>query len=325
MKTSAVLNRSIFLALAIGIGSAYLQPAEATPEKTFDQALAAIKANEPDELFALLPPSYQKDIDEVVAGFAGKMDSEIWEQGRRILQRVANLAKTKRALLIEMATQNKTEEVDPAEVGASIDSFSSLFGQLAGGPAADLQRLKQGNIKELLATQGRQLMQAAEKASKAAPAPNAKQNNPWKRADETKIEMVSIDGNTAAVKVTVKDESDVIQMTKVEGRWIPAEMATDWQEQMAKTKDAIAKMDYTTPEGQQKKMQAMMMLGMVDMVVGQIEQANTAQEIQNSLMGLMMMGGGMGAGAGAGAGGMGPGGAPVAPGGAMPGMPPPVE
>lgn len=291
MRVSRGLKHS-FIMTAIAAGFITLIPqVHAGPDKTFSQAMKAIENNRPDEIFAMLPPSYQQQIDEIVTGFAGKMDMELWQQGRKIAQKVAGLTTSKRDLMIEIAMKDREEDFDKAELAASIDAFGQMLGMFANGPISDLQRLRQGKVQDLLATEGRKIMQTMEKASKVAPTPQAQEANFWEKARQTKVATEAIEGDNATLKVTVgKDLVESIEMVKIENRWIPAEWAEDWQEMFDGAKEGIAAIDFTSPEGQQKKMQSMMVMGMLNMAVGQLEQAQTADDLQSALMGLMMMG-----------------------------------
>lgn len=300
MSISRELKHSfIITAIAAGVISLLLPQAQAGPDKTFTAAMKAIESNQPDQIFAMLPPSYQKQIDEIVTGFAGKMDMELWTQGRAIAQRVAGLATSKRDLMIEIAMKDREDDFNQEELGASIDAFAQMLGLIANGPITDLQRLRQGNVQQLLATEGRKIMQTMEKASKVAPTQQAQEANFWEKARQTKVETESISGDNATLKITVgKDLVESVDMVKIEDRWIPSEWAADWQEMFDGAKEGIAAIDFTSPEGQQQKMQTMMAMGMLNMVVGQLEQAKTAEDLQSALMGLMMMGS-MGFGGGA--------------------------
>jgi len=72
--------------------------------------------------------------------------------------------------------------------------------------------------------------------------------------------MVSRDGDQATLRMTAPDEEpEDVQLTRVEGRWVPSEMAADWDVKVAAAKEK-ARYDYDE-ELAQGKVQAMVLIG----------------------------------------------------------------
>ena len=116
------------------------------------------------------------------------------------------------------------------------------------------------------------------------------------------VELISTKGDNAVIKVTPPtdctnpDGGDCggpkeIKMTKVEGKWIPADMAADWANSIA---DAKAKIDMMNPEMMaQQKPQIMGMLAMIDGPLSQISNASSQEEFNAAIGGIMSLMGGM--------------------------------
>ena len=85
-----------------------------------------------------------------------------------------------------------------------------------------------------------------------------------------------------------------MQLTRVEGRWVPSDMAKDWDQNVAEARQKLAAV--TDEEVQQGSMQAMMMIGMVDGVLAELETVETTEEFEQALQGLLgpFLGGMMG-------------------------------
>jgi hypothetical protein len=125
--------------------------------------------------------------------------------------------------------------------------------------------------------------------------------------------LVLSDYTNAVVSIVASDELQATLLTsipgqvpqeqvftKIEGRWVPMEMANGWAAQMA---EATASLEAISPESvASQKPQMMGILTMIDGVLTQIAAAETQEQFDQSLqgammplMGLMMMGQGLGA------------------------------
>jgi hypothetical protein len=107
---------------------------------------------------------------------------------------------------------------------------------------------------------------------------------------------VSREDDVATVRISAPGEDpEEISLTLVEGRWVPTDMAQDWDANMAEAKQEIA--DITEEQMVEGKMQAMMMFGMADAALDQLAVVNSTEELEQALQGLMgpLMGMGPGA------------------------------
>ena len=93
------------------------------------------------------------------------------------------------------------------------------------------------------------------------------------------------------------DDTETLDMVKVENAWIPQGMAEDWSRAIEKAREGIGQIDFTTEEGKAMKIQAMTMFGLVDSFITQIEGAKTKEEISGifsatmgQVVGIMMGG-----------------------------------
>jgi hypothetical protein len=62
-----------------------------------------------------------------------------------------------------------------------------------------------------------------------------------KKMADVKVKVVKVEGDKAELEVTMGGETKPAKMTKVEGRWIPSELADDWKKNMAEAKADIEK------------------------------------------------------------------------------------
>ena len=161
---------------------------------------------------------------------------------------------------------------------------------------SSLDTIKTIDWETYIATTGRELMNLAAEKSKAN-GDDTFDREFAQTLKQTEVEVVSRDGDTATLRMTAPGEDpEEVQLTRVEGRWVPSEMATDWDQNIADARQKIAAV--TDEEIQQGSMQAMMMIGMVDGALTQLETIETAEEFDQALQGILgpFLGGMMGAG-----------------------------
>jgi hypothetical protein len=274
--------------------------AQATPEAAVKEFKDAVEAGKATQVIALLPPSYVKDASGLVHEFAGKMDPEIWGKLRTTLGSAAGALGSKASLLVDMSAKDAEEPVS-AEVKAvrakALGEAMGAVAQLMKHDITSLERLKTVDAdtfaREIsgVFAKSTEAMKSME-SDTAAPKPMEFKVLKSEKLENGNVELTFADEDGA--------EGETEEFKQVEGRWIPAEMADGWADSMKEARDGLKKLDFTTPEGQTNKAQAMMMLGMFEPMIQQIGQAQSAEQLQgmfgSMLMPLMMMGGSMGGG-----------------------------
>jgi len=267
-----------------------------TPDGTVTYVANQLAAGNPGVVWDALPASYQQDINEITREFAGKMDPEVWAKTFAVVRKAAVVLQDKKDLfmgsqMMQMAQDNQDE------IAQNWDVVTTAMSTFAGSELSDLENLKSMDWGKFLNTTGAQMMEIAKKAS-ADTEENAYENEFVAKVKGMKTEVVESSGDTAKLKITApEEEAEEVELTRVEGRWVPSELAEDWDENMKEARESLAEM---TPEQMaQQKMQIMMGVGMAEAFVDQIAQAQTSEQLDQMLQGLMgnLMGGMMGGGA----------------------------
>lgn len=296
MKYSRIITgASIGVCVAVVAGCGGSKPTAAkTPDAVVLQVTKAISDNQPQVLFQALPDSYQKEINSVVSDAATKMDSEIWKEGRGLIQSVLAIAKSKKELILN--TQMLANNPDKEALNQSWDQGVDVLSTLLDSDFANLDQLRKGNVAKLLAGSGSEIMKKAAKVYSSQP---DQTDNILAKIKGIKATIVSQEGDTAKVSIETEGEpSEEVDFVRVEGKWIPKDLADGFATQIAETRENLAKLDFTTEEGKAVKTQILGQIAMVKTLLVQAEAAKTSQELDGMLMGLMMglMGGGMGGG-----------------------------
>jgi hypothetical protein len=278
-KILTVTSIGVCLAIVSGCGGA-----EKTPDAVVLQVTKAINDNQPQVLFQALPDSYQKDINSLVSDAAKKMDGEIWTEGRGLIQSILTIAKTKKELILN--TQMLASAPDKEALNKSWDESIGVLTMLLDSDLADLDQLRKGNVANLLADSGSKIMKKAAELYASQP---DQADNILKKISGIKATVVSQEGDSAKVKIETEGETpEEIDFVRVEGKWIPKDLADGFATQIAEIRENLAELDYTTEEGKATKTQILGQIAMVKTVLEQAEAAQTSADFDGILMGLMM-------------------------------------
>ena len=288
MKT---LLRSAFAA-ALCAGLALSSRADAPSAADLQAAAAAHAAlsgalvqGDLGTIWKALPASYKSAATDAVKGFAGKMDPAVWKVGQEAALQIAATVVKQNALIVGMGDDAPVpggEGLTDEEKKAFLVKTGAKLGAVSR--AATLEKLAAGDLQGLLDTPALTMKGVTDAvADIALPKYTASANE---------------DGSVTMTNSGNPEDKD--RMVKVEGVWIPEDVADAFKEKDA-WKAAVEKMK---PLDEATKQQATMMLGMLKGVAQNAGKATTADEFQGAimqgLMPLMMMGGAMGGGLGGG-------------------------
>ncbi len=258
-----------------------------TPDGAMRNMQQAVVNSQPDQLFKALPASYQSDINALVADAATRMDAELWNESTALLLQVVGLLKSKRDLLLASPMMASVPNKD--DVAKNWDNGVALLHALVNSEFTNIERLRQGNVAGLLAKDGGALMGKITSLMESSES-SAEAGKELAKLKAMKVSVVSTGADTAVVKAeTPGEEPETIEMVKVEGVWIPKDMATGFKDGIAEARKNLAQIDFTSEEGKQKKTMAMMQMGMVKPMLAQLEAAKTQEDLQAVFGGVMMM------------------------------------
>ncbi len=266
------------------------------PDDAILQVRDSIVENKPEAAFEMLPPSYQADINSVVADAAKRMDEEIWNQGVGILQQVTRILESKRDLIL--STEAMSSVPNPEDLKKNWKQGVSVLQAIVRSDFTNLERLQQGDVGKLLSESGAKIMASATDLM-ASSEQAAEAEAELDKIRNMTATVVSQEGDTAVVKVdTEGEEPEELEMVRVEGRWIPKDMADGFKEGIAEMRENLAGLDFSSEEGQQQKTMILAQMGGIKSMLDQLENAKTKEELEGIFGGLMMgimgaMGGGM--------------------------------
>ena len=272
-----------------------------TPDATVAALRDALTTGDIPQLSSFLPASYQSDITGIVQTFAGKMDSDLWTAGRSLLKTAGDTLGPKAAILADLATADGAAAIsaeDKAKIATSLGAFLKGVSAFASSDATTLDALKGGSFATIEKAIMSLFPKNAIDTALLAVATTQGENNP--RAELLKMLTIASKKtlDNGDVELTTAD-NDTVTLRQVDGCWLPADMADGWTEFVNGARTAISSIDFSSTEGQQTKMQALMFLPMIQSMIQQLGAANTADELKTKFQTMLggFMGGGMGGGA----------------------------
>ena len=266
-----------------------------SPDGTVRAVAEGLADRHPEVLWQALPPTYHKDITELTHAFAERMDPAVWEATFALGSRTAGLLRDKKDIILASSMAEAAGE-EREQIEGGWDEMVSMFDSFFSSGVSSLDTLKTIDWEQYIATTGKDLMDLAAEKSKAD-GDDTFDREFTQKLRQAEVEVISNEGDSATLRMTAPDEEpEEMQLTRVEGRWVPTDMAKDWDKNVAEAKAKLAAL--TDEEMQQGSMQAMMMIGMVDGVLAQLETVETAEEFDQAIEGLLgpFLGGMMGPG-----------------------------
>ena len=257
---------SAFLALVPVLTIVAATPAEKSAEAAARQYADCFKSGRVAEAYAMLPASYQKDIVTVATSFGAKMDPEIWSEACGIVGTLADVALAKADLVTAMILE-KTPTASKTEVSGAVVKSATALKSLSAKLTLDM--IKSGNIKKIVSLPE---MSAVGAVSKLAG-----------EADDTAAVIGAKELADGSVKVSFKNAKGVVEETpfvKVEGSWVPKDMADGWKEGVTEAKKNIGSMKIDA----NMKQQLLSMSPMIKMGLAGAKNATTKEQFQQSLM-----------------------------------------
>lgn len=277
------------------------QPAElaipADPAAAMEAIAKGLASGNGGILWKAMPASYQGDVNELAKLAATKVDAEIYNKSFFFIGRLAEVANKQKEFILntELGGPQPAEEI--AKIDEAWPSIMGFVNSIANSSIASTDGLQGFDGQEFFDTTVSELIKYSEGMSAVSDG-----EIPLSAYSGVSVKALESTDTTATLEMTGPEgDVEVEDFVKVEDRWVPAEMASEWTTTMA---DAHAQLEAINPEQmEQSKPQIMGVIAMLDGVLTQIEAAETQEQFDQALqgammpiMGLMMMqGGGMGA------------------------------
>ncbi len=254
-------------------------PPARTAEKVVEDVAQQISAQKPQVLWEALPPSYRKDVEDIVHELAGKMDKELWNRGFGLSGKVLAVLKAKKDLLLAGKLFGDSS-VDAAKLSDNWDAVVGLAEIIAKSELADLEKLKRLDVNKFLTGTGASLMGKLNDLSKIDR--DEKIRTAFDRLKGVKTTLVRSQKDAAVVKIEIPGEvSWEMPFVKVEGKWIPKTLADQWK---TKINEARKELDgFSASLSAEEKQRALGMMTSIDGILEQMLAAKTVKDLESAM------------------------------------------
>jgi len=275
-------------ALVMAAVAVAAQPAFAglpdSPDGTVREVLKQLADRHPEVLWQALPASYQQDITEVTHAAANKVDAEFWKAIFDLGNKATGVLRDKKEFFLSSSMMNAAGD-EKARIEGNWDAVVVMLDGFFTSDFSNLETLRSMDWERFLSTTAVDIMDGMSELQSQ----NESGKTPADMVEtlrNTTVEKVSQDGDNATVRITAPGEDpEEVPMTRVEGRWVPSDMADDWESNMAEAKENIA--NVTDEQMAQAKMQSMMIFGMVGAALDQLAATTTQEEFDQAIQGLI--------------------------------------
>ncbi len=242
----------------------------------------AIVEGKPEVFWLSLPPTYQKDVSDLLSKFADKMDVEIWNTTFSVVQTATSLVKDKKEIFAELVE----EKMEDPEAG--IEAAADLLDIIVSSDLGELSALEKLDVEKFLADEGARLFQQFNVLMKTTPQSDqyTEELQAWlKDMEGTKIATDSIEGETATVLLQIGEQQPKrLTLVKVEEKWLPKDMVDEWPSFIQQANDSMDEMDEQIDDEQRQM--AVTMLNGVEELLEQLSDAGSKEE----MLGIAMQG-----------------------------------
>jgi hypothetical protein len=229
-----------------------------------------------------MPTSYQTDINAIAQLAGSKVDPEIYDKSFGLFGRFAEVADKQKSFILntklggELAAEQiaEIEAAWPSIIGFIQTIVTSSISSSAGLRAFDGQGFSEQTLPALF------------KYSNDLAA-ISKEENPFGSLEFDRLKTIENADTAAVIEITFTNgDVETEDFIKVENRWVPTEMATNWSTQIADTKKKLEAI--SSEEIAKNKPQLMGMITMLDGILKQLEKAETQEQFDQALRGAMM-------------------------------------
>jgi hypothetical protein len=246
-----------------------------SPEGTVLAFAEAVQGDHAEDIWKFFPESYQRDINEITATFAEKMDPAVYDQAFAIVMRAVEVLDDRKDIVLASETFKSTG-ADADEIREGLSNAQFFTDTLKASKIATLEGLGSADWEQFLATTGNTLI----KHAKTIEAEGGE--NPLDDLDSLKVETVDIADDRATLRISSeKHKPEDVKMVRVEGRWVPAEMADEWAQGIEEARQNLAEITPETMAAQ--KTQIMMFFGMANGLIEQIASLQTPEEFDAAI------------------------------------------
>jgi hypothetical protein len=233
-------------------------------------------------LWHAMPSSYQADVNAIAKLAGAKVDPEIYDKSFGLVGRFAQIADKQKSFILNTKLGGELAAEQIAEIEAAWPSIIGFIQTIVTSSISSSEGLRAFDGQGF----SEQTLPALFKYSNDLAA-ISKEENPFGSLEFDRLKTIENAGTAAVIEITFTNgDVETEDFIKVENRWVPTEMATNWSTQIADTKKKLEAI--SSEEIAKNKPQLMGMITMLDGILTQLEKAETQEQFDQALRGAMM-------------------------------------
>lgn len=255
-----------------------------TPDGTVRVVLDGLVQHHPEVGWRVLPGSYQQDVTDLSREFADTVDPAVFDRAVAVARKGVVVLQGKKDLILSSRYLEQSP-VDAASVDAIWEASVYMLDALLASDLTDLETMREIDVEALLSTTGTAIMDSASEmpAESDETVSFAERVAAW---EQTEVELLSGEGDRAVVMLTVPDEEPIeMPMARIEGRWIPTELAAQWPAAVDQTRTRIEM--FGSDDAAQIRVQVLFGIGIVEGFIDQIDLMETTEEFDDLVGGVL--------------------------------------
>lgn len=279
-----ILVLSLLITIGCGGGPVDQLAIPETPDGTVRAVLGGLAQHHPEVVWNALPESYQQDISDLSRELADNIDPAVFDRAVAVARKGAVVLQTKKDLILSSRYLEQSP-VDAADMDAMWEASIHMLDTLLASDLADLATLRELDGEALLATTGKTLMEYAAQmpAESEEMASFSERVAAW---EQTEVELLSEEGDRAVVLLSVPDEEPIeLPLVRIEDRWVPTEMATQWPVAVGEARMKIETLG--SDEAAETRMQVLFGIGIVEGLIDQIDLMETTEDFDDLVGGVL--------------------------------------
>lgn len=213
-------------------------PDNASLRQTILHLDAQVKNGHLRAFWDALPPKHRGDLEKLVVAFANKVDPEVLRSPFELVDRVTRLLAGREAWIFAYPRLQPLLGEDETRARMTYRAVLGIIQGLTNPETWSAERLREGDLDGWIADLDQQVAGHVYFLSSQSPTSAAPD-----------FEIQEVDETNATVTFALPAEAPAatpppppMQMTRVEGRWVPQPMAAQWDETMAEANAGLKSM-----------------------------------------------------------------------------------
>jgi hypothetical protein len=271
------MNRKTFLLLAtigvagpIGCGL----PVRPDPTKSVERLARAVASGQASAAWKALPGGWQADLTGLVHDAAGTFDRDAYDKVFVLLEKSELLLRTKKDFILG-SSRFAADRFDRVQLERNWGAATSILKTIAASDARSLDRLARLDVGRFTKKTGDRVLRHLIQLAKAV---DGELPDQFAALRSLEARTLAQDGDTATIAVTFRGETEELAMVRVDGRWVPADLAGEWDEMIARLRHGLANLSIAG-----STMQVMQALGIAEASLDGLLAARTQQQFDAAI------------------------------------------